>query len=322
MNGQSWAISADGGYFANPKLSKKMRHANQPKMVFRQFTRIEPGIGKNAGDTLDFNKMSNVQTQGGKITELQDIPETKMLIRRGTLVLDEWGNSIPFTGKLETLSEFDSSNIFQKGLMNDQRKVLDKAAADELKTTKLIYTPLSDSTGEWVSDGSADSVALSNWNYFHHKEVIDAMMSGEFGSATGNPVPPMEDGNYVAVYSVKAARGIFDDPDYVEAARYAQPRKLFAGEVENVVYNCRIMVTNNAQALSNGVGSSNVMGEVLYMGDDVCMEGVAIAEELRSKLPVKYGRDHGIAWYAILGFQKTWDLATDGEEHIVYGTSA
>ena len=291
-------------------------------MVFRQFTRIEPGLGKNAGDTLDFNKMSNVQTQGGKITELQDIPETKMLIRRGTLVLDEWGNSIPFTGKLETLSEFDPGDITQKGLMNDQRKVLDKAVADELKTSKLCYIPTSDTVATWDTDGTPSTTAAVNWNYFHHKQVIDAMRVGEFGASTGNPIPPMEDDNYVAVLSVKAARGLFDDPDYVTAAKYAQPRKLFAGEVENVVYNCRIIVSNNTNALDNGVGTSSVLGEAIYMGDDVIAEGVAIPEELRSKLPVKYGRDKGIAWYAILGFEKVWDLTTDGEEHIIRVTSA
>jgi hypothetical protein len=30
----------------------------------------------------------------------------------------------------------------------------------------------------------------------------------------------------------------------------------------------------------------------------------------------------GLAWYALLGFKLVWNLATDGEQHVVYVTSA
>ena len=57
------------------------------------------------------------------------------------------------------------------------------------------------------------------------------------------------------------------------------------------------------------------------IGDDSVMEGVAIKEELRYKLAVKYGRDKGLAWYALLGFAKTWAEAADDESHIIRITS-
>jgi hypothetical protein len=51
------------------------------------------------------------------------------------------------------------------------------------------------------------------------------------------------------------------------------------------------------------------------------MEGVAIPEELREKVPTDYGRSQGIAWYALLGFQKIWNQQTDGSERIAHITS-
>jgi len=39
-----------------------------------------------------------------------------------------------------------------------------------------------------------------------------------------------------------------------------------------------------------------------FMGEDTIAEGVAIPEEIRGKLPGDYGRDKGVAWYALLGF--------------------
>ena len=322
MAGQQWAISADGGHLANTKLSKTLRHANQPRMKIRQFTRVEAGYGKNVSDSLDFDKVANVQTAGGKITELQDIPETKTLIRKGTLVVDEWGNSVPYTGKLEALSEFDPENIVHKALMNDMAKTMDKAVADELKLGELIYIPTGATSQAWDTDGTPSTASVGNFNYFHLKEIVDAMTVGTFGTLALNPVPAMPDGNFVAILSVKAARGLFDDPDYQEAAKFAYPRELFHGEMEEIVYNTRIVVTNNTAALSNGVGGSSALGEAIFLGDDAIIEGVAIKEELRAKLPVKYGRDKGLAWYALIGFKKVWSQATDTEDHIVRVTSS
>ena len=72
MAGQSWSIAADGGHFANPILSSKLRFHNTSRYVFRQFTRPEPGYGKHRDETIDFDKVSMAESQGGKIGEFQD----------------------------------------------------------------------------------------------------------------------------------------------------------------------------------------------------------------------------------------------------------
>jgi hypothetical protein len=126
----------------------------------------------------------------------------------------------------------------------------------------------------------------------------------------------------VAILSVKAFRGLFDDPDFINAAKYSYPREYFYGEIDEVVYNCRIIVSNNVNALPNLAGASTSLGTGFFFGDDAIIEGVAIKEELRAKLPVKYGRDKGIAWYSLLNFQRVWDSVVDGEDHIVRLTSA
>jgi len=39
MAGQYWQVNTAGGYLANPRLSRTIRHAAQPLMKFRQFVR-------------------------------------------------------------------------------------------------------------------------------------------------------------------------------------------------------------------------------------------------------------------------------------------
>lgn len=319
--GQSWTVASEGGHLANAKLSSKLRFANTAKYIFRQFTRPEPGYGKQSGETIDFDKVSMAATKGGQIGEFQDIPETKFSIVKDNLQVTEWGNSIPWTGKLELLSEFNPSSPVQKVILNDERQVLDEAVATALKTTKIKYIATGISSVTWDNDGTASTLAASQFNFTHLKNMVDAAGKGIFGSDTGKIIPPMADGNYGLVLSINAQRGLMDDPEYQEAAKFSYPRKLFNGEIDEICYNCRIIKNNYSTSLPEEAGT-NKIGEALLLGDDCVVEGVALKEELRYKLAVKYGRDKGLAWYAVLGFKKPWDFVNDGEEHIIHFTSS
>jgi N4-gp56 family major capsid protein len=312
MAGQNWQLNASGGYLANAKLSKTTRHAAQPMFKFRQFTRLEKAIGKGKGDTLDYNKISNVVTAGGTISELSRIPETNIVIRRGTMTMEEYGNSIPYTGKLDDLSEFSVDNLITRALRDDMAKVMDAAVATVFKTTDVSYSPTSASAGTWAVNGSPAS-ATANLNLFHVKQIIDGMKTGLFGSGNqANPVPPYDGENYICIASVGALRGIKDDPDFEEVIKYADPSRLLTGEVGRI-YGCRFIETNNSAVFASHATSGNAV----FFGEDPVLEAVAVAEEIRAKIPEDYGRSKGIAWYALLGFDLVWDYTTDDEQHVV-----
>ena len=321
MAGQVWHTSADGGYFANPKLSKSLRTATQPMMRFRQFVRKESAAGKGKGDTFDFNKISNIVTAGGVITETQRIPESKFLIRRGQLTIQEYGNSIPYTGKVDTLSEFSVDNSITKALRDDMAKVIDIAVANVFKGADLCYIPSSLTSGTWDADGTPSTTASVNLNLAHIREIVDAMKTGVFGASEIAPIPTYDGGNYVCIASVKALRGIKSDPDYEEAKKYADPDSLLSGEVGRIE-GVRFVECNHLSALSNGVGTNDVLGEAIIFGEDPVIEALVVPEEIRKKIPGDYGRDLGIAWYGMAGWARVWDFSSDSEERIVRITSA
>jgi len=322
MAGQVWSVNATGGYLSNPKLSKTIRTASQPMFKFRQFTRMEKAIGKGKGDTLDFNKVSNIQTQGGTISEASRIPESNILLRRSQMTLEEYGNSVPYTGKLDDLSEFSVDNLITVALRNDMAKVLDNAVATQFKAGDIKYSATGAASQTWAVNGTASGTAISNLNLFHVKEIIDAMKTGIYGANVGLPTPPYEGGDYVCIASVQALRGLKDDPDFEEVIKYADPARMLTGEVGRI-YGCRFIESNNTGALEHNVGASTVTGEAVFFGVDPVVEAVAIPEEIRAKIPEDYGRSKGIAWYGLMGFENVWDYsADDGEDHIVHFTSA
>src|SRR4029077_15024264 len=137
MSGQVWSTNALGGYMFAPNLSRKLRTALQPMVRFRQFCDAKEAFGLGIGDTFNWNIYSDVQQAGGALAENQVMPETNFLITRNSAVVVEYGNSVPFTKKLDDLSEQPVTEIIHKVLKNDARKVLDLAAYNQFNATPI-----------------------------------------------------------------------------------------------------------------------------------------------------------------------------------------
>lgn len=325
MAGQQWLVDADGGFMANPPLSKELRAASQPMMKMRQYVRPVQGFGKQKGDTLDFDSVTNVATQGGKITETQKMPETKFQIVKQSLIVDEFGNSIPYTGKLEALAQWDPSNPIHKALRDDLAKVFNIEIATELKKTSLRYAPTAPGSGLFNTLGVSQA-SVGNIHVFHVKEIVDALKTGLFDTTQMLPVAPYTgpEGDYVGIFSVRAARGIKDDPEFEEWNKYTSSEKLMTGEVGRI-YGVRVVESNHTAALDERAGSDNLLGEALIFGTDPIVEGIVIPEEVRAKIPGDYGRDKGIGWYFLGGWKLPWGFkSTDTlpEAHVVFVTSS
>lgn len=325
MAQQNWGSdSGANGFRTTVEISKKLVHAAQPMLKLRQFVSVEPAFGKNKGESVQIYRAANTAEaeDTSTINELDRIPTTSVAVTPRLITVNEYGRSIPFTGKVETLAEVDvESNVYLKALKNHMVKTIDYQVAQAFKSSDIIAIPTSSTALTWDVDGTASTTALSNITAKHVKDIIDAMKVGNFGGNAGRPIPYYDGESYVCIASVQFLRGLKDDPDYEVAAKYAHPEELYLGEVGRF-YNCRFIETNHVTALSNGVGTGSVLGEAIFFGEDPVREVVAIPEEMRTKLPEDFGRDKGIAWYAMLGWGRVWDFSTDGEEHIVRVTSA
>lgn len=309
--GQKWIVDADGGYLANPELSKTLRYFAQPMLKFGQFTRRESAFGKNKNDSWDFDKISNIETAASQtgISENNTMPESKFTIIRSSGTVTEYGNSIPYSGKLEALAEFDPNNIAQRVLLNDQATTLDAIIASYFKACKYIYTPTDATTGTF--EQPADGIPTLSWDNDleagHVFEVIDKLKQLH--------VPPYDGENYICIGSVRFMRALKSGAStwWKEAAQYGDPDRLFHGEV-GMLEGCRFIESNNSLALQDCVTNPAYGGEAVFFGEDPCVEGVAIPPEIRAKIPTDYGRSKGVAWYALMGWATPWRwTASTGE---------
>ena len=304
MGQQIFATNSLGGFFTNNTLSKQLRYKAQTMQMFRQFVDMESAAGANRGNKVFFDKISNISTAGGTLIETNTIPKNNYTITQGTLTMTEYGNSIPFTQKVKTLADIQVPETIRTVLMNDMKVVLDSAAATQFKTNDYIATITNTATTTFGSAGLALATAGANMSDKNVRDIVDRMKT--------LLIPRRSDGDYACIASTNSIRGLYD---FFEAkAQLTTLGPIYAGEVGRY-YGCRFMEETNF--LVNSDGSNGLYGEAVFFGADAVREGVAIPEEIRVGIPTDFGRDQAIAWYALLGFQQTWDFSADGQTRII-----
>jgi len=274
-------------------LSKELRLAVQPLIKFRQFCDVKDATmqGKSKGDTFHWNVYSNIATQGTTLDEDQVMPESNFTITQGTLTITEAGNSVPYTGKLDDLSEHPVKEIINKVLKNDAKKFFDAAAHAEFNSTPLRVYPTSSTSTSAVTlttTGTVGGTASTSFSNDHAKAIIDLMKERN--------IPPYKADDYYAITWPSTIRAMKNNLEDVFKYTGEGFGKIMNGEIGRYE-NCRyVEQTNIAKA------STTSTDWIFFMGEDTVAEAICVPEEMRGKIPSDYGRSKGVAWYYLGGF--------------------
>lgn len=302
----------EGSYMSSPKLSQQMRAQALPGYVFRQFVDKKDGLGSNKGDSVQFTKRLRIDTAGGTLVETTTMPQNRIKVLKGTATVQEYGNGVLYTQKIETLSQFTMKTEYEKGLVDDQHLTLDSAVATEFKKAKFraVCTATTKTGVTFTTNGTFAATSTVNCSLLNFRAIVDY--------AKQKQIPKMG-GSYNVIGATNFVSSIYDD--LLSVAQYTDPEKIYKDEVGKV-YGARVVEDNNV--LSNTIGTGSTFGEAVLFGDEAVAEAVALPEEIRYE-STDVGRSKKLAWYALLGFSKIWDLASDdanstgkGIERIIY----
>jgi N4-gp56 family major capsid protein len=305
--GMLWATNSVGGFLANPKLDKVLQYSAQPLSRFRQFTEVKNAFGKNSGETFNWDKVANVSNPGRRLIETDTMPKTQQIISKGTMAIYEYGNSIPFTKKLELLSAYDVDEMIKKGLLDDFRKCMDGLIEREYNKTYLNYVGTSATAYVLTTDSSLAATNSSVFNKYHVKNMVDELVKRN--------IPPWDGEDYVCIASIEAMRGILDDLESTKYYTSEGMKNMMSGEVGRY-YNCRFIRDNYATryAYDELTGTStaktwtNGLSKDAYMfGKGTVAEAIAQPEGILPKEVTDYQRSKGLAWYFVGGFKIIWE---------------
>lgn len=300
MTGQVWATNSLGGYMYSLNLSRELRMVVQPTVKYRQFCDIKDAAhqGVNKGDTFHWNIYSDVATQGTTLTEGTALPETNFVITQGTMTITEYGNSVPFTSKLDDLSEQPVKEIIHKVLKNDATKAFDIAASNQFAATPLVVSPTAGTNTAAITvltTGTATDTVSIEMNNTHVKLIVDEMKERNIPAYVGD--------DYYAVGRPRTFRTFKNNLEAIKMYTETGFGMIMNGEVGRYENTRFVEQTNRAKGVLSTKGSAWTASDtVMFFGGDTVAEAIAIPEEIRGKIPTDYGRSKGIAWYYLGGF--------------------
>lgn len=323
MAGQVWAVNSLGGFFYSQNLSDELREALQPMSRFRQFCDVKDASqqGKGKGQTFTWDVVSNVAAGGGTLVETNTMPETQFTVTQATLTINEYGNSVPYSGKLEALSKFEVRKPVMQALRNDAVKTFDRAAWTQFNNAKLRVVPATAGTSTTVLTLTTNGTATATNNIAYQKEhaklVVDTMKERNIPSYTND--------DYVGIAWPTTLRTLKNNLETIHQYTIPGIQLIFNAEIgryENVRY---VEQTNIVKGISTdgstGTAWTGGLSDwIFFIGEDTVAEGVAVPEEMRAKIPTDYGRSKGVAWYYLGGFGIVQTAAS--ESRIVVWDSA
>ena len=244
--------------------------------------------------TVMWNVYSDVATAGASIGETDPVPETNVTITQGTLTIAEYANSVPYTGKLDDLSEQPVKELIHKVLKNDCKKTLDTGAHDQFKTCVLRVVPTAGTNTTAVTLTTNGTATLTNnvaMGKNHVKAIIDTMKERN--------IPAYAEEDYYSIARPSTYRTFKNDIESVKQYIEMGYGQIMRGEIGRYE-GCRFVEQTNIAA---GTGSTAAAAWTnsksdwaFFFGEDTVAEAVAVPEEVRGKMPGDYGRDKGIAW--------------------------
>ena len=284
-----------------------------------QFVDIKEAFGKQKGETVNWLKVANIGTYGGLVAETNTMPESSQSLTWGTLTVNEYGNSLPFSFKLEALSMFDVNKIIKSGLLDDAVKCLDGVVERQFNNTPLRYVGTSTTGFALTTNGTATATNTSILNSYHVRKMRLELEKRNV---------PTWDGDYVMIVSLEAAESLEGAMESVYQYTESGAEKIFSGEIGRLhgvrfvkdSFASRFLYDSSAKTATAKSWSGAQSLDGYMFGRPTVREAIVVPEEIRMKLVTDYGRSKGIAWYALAGWQLEWTDA--GSARVIKWDSA
>lgn len=283
--------------------SKEIEFKALPIMRFFQFATVKTELGVTPGLTIQMLTYDNLKL-GGSLTEGTRMQTQALSSSMKSITVKEHGNAIAVS-ELLLQSSFD--NIMQSAtvlLGRDYALVLDcELRNTALSGTNVIYADKKDGTKITQRQDLVEECTLKVSTI---KDAVEIL-------ATNN-APKRAGQDWICFVHPHQSRGLRDDPAWIEASKYGAPNQLFTGEIGKVddvrFIETTLMRNGKApegdpaylQALKNGESSNqtDVYQSVIF-GDNYYAVAFGLPVELRDNGTIDFGREHGLAWYAIFG---------------------
>ena len=292
--------------------SKEILFQAMPILRFEQFAVKKTELGVQPGLTIHFMRYNNLPT-ASQLVEGVRMQSVALTSSQFDITVAEQGFAVAITELLLNASFDDVMASAARLLGRNMALYLDGSARDTLRqaSSKIwgynkpalasaVRTPLSPYDHGVPATSTA---ALSAGNF-----AMTSALVKDVAETLGTKNVPRLGETYVGFLHPHQSRQLRDDPEYIEVTKYAAPGNFMLGEIGRLS-DCVFIETT--QVFNNYVSGTSgpLYYDSIFIGDNAFGHAISLPVELRDAGILDYGREHGLAWYAIWGLGLITDQA-------------
>ena len=303
--------------------SKEILFQAMPVLRFEQFAVKKTELGVQPGLTINFMRYNNlsVDQTGSELTEGIRMEPVSLTASQIQITVKEHGKAVAVTELLLNAAFDDVMASASRLLGRHMAQSMDTQARNTLYQNAVPFGGGS-AVAPSVVFGRTAASARGALSPYDAGTVGTAASPGYLSPATvkdavevlaGKNIPRLGD-TYVCFVHPSQSRALRDWPEFIEVTKYAAPGNFMLGEIGRIYDVVFIETTQVAKgldtsAIAAGLPDSGVGGDVntesyaaIMIGDNAFGHAISLPVELRDGGVIDFGREHGLAWYAIWGF--------------------
>ena len=304
--------------------SKEILFQAMPVLRFEQFAVKKTELGVMPGLTVNFMRYNNLSVDdyaGAELVEGVRMDPVALSASQIQITVKEQGKSVAVTELLLNASFDDVMASSSRLLGRHMAQSMDVQARNTLYSPgvpfgggaavapSVIFGRTAAATRGSISPYDAGTLgSASAPGYLSPAAVKDAVEV-----LAGQNIPRLGD-TYVCFVHPSQSRALRDWPEFIEVTKYAAPGNFMLGEIGRL-YD--VVFIETTQVLKGQAGTDVVdlnpssagyqdpiadSYSAIMIGDNAFGQAIALPVELRDGGVIDFGREHGLAWYAIWGF--------------------
>ncbi len=302
--------------------SKEILFQAMPVLRFEQFAVKKTELGVMPGLTVNFMRYNNlsVDANGSELVEGVRMEPSALSASQIQITVKEQGKSVAVTELLLNASFDDVMASSSRLLGRHMAQSMDVQARNTLYSTGVPFGGGAAVAPSVIFGRKTNGSTRGSIAPYEYSAAGSASAPGYLSPATikdavevlaGQNIPRLGD-TYVCFVHPAQARSLRDWPEFIEVTKYAAPGNFMLGEIGRI-YD--VVFIETTQVLQGGTdivdlapGSAGYQDptatsySAMMIGDNAFGQAIALPVELRDGGVIDFGREHGLAWYAIWGF--------------------
>ncbi len=305
--------------------SKEILFQAMPVLRFEQFAVKKTELGVYPGLTIKFMRYNNLSVDNYAGAELEEgvrMEPSALSASQIQITVKEQGKSVAVTELLLNAAFDDVMASSSRLLGRHMAQSMDIQARNTLYSAGVPFDGGAAVAPSVVFGRNTNGSTRGSIAPYEYSAAGSASAPGYLSPATvidaveilaGQNIPRLGD-TYVCFVHPSQSRALRDWPEFIEVTKYAAPGNFMLGEIGRLYDVVFIETTQVLQGqastdvvdLSPGVAGNldpiNASYSAMMIGDNAFGQAIALPVELRDGGVIDFGREHGLAWYAIWGF--------------------